>query len=213
MKALVAALLFLAACEPAKAPPKPVPSAQDLANRGLPWPPVVGQPYPDLTLLDADGASMKLSSLKGKVLLIEPIGMTCPACNAFAGANRPEIGRFEGIAPQDRVLSAGEIFAEYEVDPTSPGLAYVHLLLYGMKNQGTTPDDARRWSAHFKPGGFKNRLVLAAGQGMVNKDSAALIPGFQLVDKNFILRYDAAGHHPKNGWGELFPAIPRLLRE
>lgn len=155
MKGIAAALaLILAACacEPAQPPPmpsherapKPPTTPQDLANKPLPWPPLVGQPYPDLTLTDGAGGSVLLSGFKGK--------------GAFA-------------------------------------------------------DDARRWAAHFKPGGFKNRPVLSAGQGMISKASAELIPGFQLVDKNFILRYDAAGPHMKHGWHELFPAIPRLLAE
>lgn len=40
------------------------------------WPPVSGETYPDLELQDFRGQTVKLSSLEGKVLLIEPIGMT-----------------------------------------------------------------------------------------------------------------------------------------
>ncbi len=39
-----------------------------------------------------------------------------------------------------------------------------------------------------------------------------LIPGFQLIDRDFVLRYDASGHHPRDSlWDDLLPAIPRLL--
>lgn len=40
------------------------------------WPPVEGRPYPELELRDFRGETVKLSSFRGKVLLIEPIGMT-----------------------------------------------------------------------------------------------------------------------------------------
>src|SRR5579885_426641 len=53
---------------------------------GFAWPPVNGQAYPDLKLLDQDGHEVALSSFKGKVILLEPVGMTCAACNAYSGA-------------------------------------------------------------------------------------------------------------------------------
>ena len=40
------------------------------------WPPQAGQPYPELALLGLDGETVHLSDYRGKVLLIEPIGMT-----------------------------------------------------------------------------------------------------------------------------------------
>lgn len=40
------------------------------------WPPTLAEPYPDLDLLDHRGELVQLSSFKGKILLIEPIGMT-----------------------------------------------------------------------------------------------------------------------------------------
>jgi hypothetical protein len=40
------------------------------------WPPKCGERYPDLELLDHRGAPVRLSTYAGKLLLIEPIGMT-----------------------------------------------------------------------------------------------------------------------------------------
>ena len=40
------------------------------------WPPKLDEPYPDLVLQDYQGERVELSSFRGKVLLIEPIGMT-----------------------------------------------------------------------------------------------------------------------------------------
>ncbi|MBI3928653.1 MAG: redoxin family protein [Armatimonadetes bacterium] len=53
---------------------------------------MVGKPYPDLKLVNQDGNTVELSRFKGQVLLVEPVGMTCPACNAFAGAH--DVGPF-----------------------------------------------------------------------------------------------------------------------
>jgi len=39
-----------------------------------------------------------------------------------------------------------------------------------------------------------------------------VIPGFQLVDRDFILRSDATGHRPANDlWKHLLPMVPQLL--
>ncbi|MFT5051226.1 MAG: cytochrome oxidase Cu insertion factor (SCO1/SenC/PrrC family) [Chlamydiales bacterium] len=40
------------------------------------WPPTRGEAYPDVALLDHRGDEVQLSSFKGKVLLVELIGMT-----------------------------------------------------------------------------------------------------------------------------------------
>ena len=40
------------------------------------WPPQPGEEYPDLTLRSLDGEEVSLAAYRGKVLLIEPIGMT-----------------------------------------------------------------------------------------------------------------------------------------
>lgn len=40
------------------------------------WPPAAGEEYPGVQLTGLDGASVNLADYRGKVLLIEPVGMT-----------------------------------------------------------------------------------------------------------------------------------------
>lgn len=207
--ALLSAAFLLGACKPAPAPPQE--SAVDAANRKLDWPPRIGEPYPDPELVDPDGKIVRLSSFKGKVLLIEPIGMNCPACIRLAGAAKPGIGPFEGHAPEKGEHSAEDYFSWFEVDGESEQLVVVHLLLYNLAMQGPTAADAKRWREHFKVTG-KNRFVLAGGPGLINQGSYDMIPGFQLVDKDFILRHSAAGHRPIDSTETLLTATARLLR-
>lgn len=72
------ASLTLLACLAAACTPEPTAHETASAPPSLPfaWPPVLGQTFPDLQLQDAQGKPFELSSLRGKVLLIEPVGMT-----------------------------------------------------------------------------------------------------------------------------------------
>ena len=209
----VLVLLVLGACKPAAEPASKPPEASpmDAANRKVSWPPEVGRPYPDLTLLDGAVRTVRLSSYKGKVLLIEPIGMNCPACIRMAGAGKRGVGDFSGIAPESGSYDTDDYLSWFGVDPDDERFVYVHLLLYGLTMRGPTAEDARKWSEHFNIARHRNWVVLAGGEGMVNPASSNLIPGYQLVDKDFVLRYDAAGHKPRDSVDALFPAIADLL--
>jgi hypothetical protein len=56
--------------------------------------------------------------------------------------------------------------------------------------------------------------VLAGGPALRNQASYVMVPGFQLVDRKFVLRWDATGHNPRHDlYRELLPEIPKLLRE
>lgn len=178
------------------------------------WPPRVGEPYPDLELIDQTGQLVRLSSFKGSVLLIEPVGMTCPACQSFAGAHR--LGPYEGIAPQGGLPSIEELLPQYArgVSLSDDRIVFVQLLLYSMTMDAPTPEDARKWAQHFRVDRAKNHIVLAGTKEFIGQASYDMIPGFQLVDRNFILQVDATGHRPRhNLFTELLPAIPRLLEE
>jgi hypothetical protein len=178
------------------------------------WPPKVGEPYPDLELVDQTGQLLRLSSLKGSVLLIEPVGMNCPACQSFAGAHR--LGSYEGIQPQGGLPSIEELVPQYArgVSLSDDRIVYVQLLLYSMTMEAPTPEDARKWAQHFRADRARNHIVLAGTKEFIGQASYDMIPGFQLVDRNFILRVDATGHRPQhNLFSQLLPAIPRLLEE
>ena len=56
-------------------------------------------------------------------------------------------------------------------------------------------------------------LLLLGDQRYINQFSYDMIPGLQLIDKNFLLVCDATGHHPKSSlFGELIPSVSKLLK-
>lgn len=179
------------------------------------WPPQLGELYPDLELLNASGERVSIASLKGRVILVEPIGMDCPACNAFAGGNRPGVGGFQGASSQQGLPSVDEALRRYAgVDPDDSRLVHAQLLLYDMGRRGApTPELGRRWAEHFGVRG-PNRLVLIGEPYLIGPASYAMIPGFQLVDREGRLRFDSTGHRPQHDlWRELLPALAGLLDE
>ena len=188
------------------------------SGKTVDWPPEVGKPYPELELVDATGKIVKLSDFKGKVIVIEPIGMTCPACNAFAGGAKK--GGIKGMSVQGGTESIADYFPQYAggVSLHDDRIVFVSLLLFNLQMKGPTQEDAALWSDHFGLGEHKNTYVLAGGQELLARNvyraSYDLIPGLQLVDKNFILRSDAAGHNPRDSmWETLMPMVPKLLEE
>ena len=60
----------------------------------------------------------------------------------------------------------------------------------------------------------ENTVVLVGEDYLIGPASYRMIPGFQLIDRDFVLRYDATGHRPRHDiWRELMPALPSLLAE
>ncbi len=182
------------------------------------WPPQIDKPYPDLELVDHTGKIVKLSDFKGKVIVIEPVGMTCPACNAFAGGAKK--GGVKGMQVQGGTESYVEYFPQYTggVSLHDDRIVFINLILFNLQMQGATQEDAALWAEHFGLDKEKNTYVLAGGAELLAKPvyqaSYDLIPGIQLIDKNFILRSDATGHNPRDSaWNTLMPMVPELLKE
>ncbi len=179
-----------------------------------PWPPVIGKPFPDMELVDQDGKATRISEFKGKVILVEPVGMGCPACQAFSGANG-KVGVFKGGSAQGGLPSFDELLTKWgKVKPTDDKIVLVQLLLYDMSNQkAPKPEDGKAWAKHFGFTRKNNRVVLVGTDKLVNKASYDMIPGFFLIDKQFVLRSDATGHQPKdNMYDKLAPMIAKLLK-
>jgi hypothetical protein len=181
------------------------------------WPPRVGERYPNLRLLNSRGERIALDSLAGRVILVEPIGMDCPACNAFAGGNRPGASGFQGVQPQGGLPSVEEMLDTYAkgVSLSDDRIAFVHLLLYRPGRDGPPKvATARLWAEHFGVEESEDTLVLVGEPYLIGPASYNMIPGFQLIDADFVLRFDASGHHPKHDlWRELLPALPSLVEE
>ncbi len=176
------------------------------------WPPQYGKPYPDLALLNYDGSTVHLSDFRGKVVIIEPIGMTCPACNAFAGTEKH--GAMPGIEVGN--MPSFEEDFQREIPQSSyddPQIIHISLLLYNLSMQGPSVDDAKVWAEHFKIAGRPNHYVLAGGKELVNQASYDMIPGFHLIDKQGVLRSDAAGHTAHDSLLTLLKMVTTLLQE
>lgn len=174
------------------------------------WPPVVNQVYPELELCNLSGKKVKLSSYAGKTILLEPIGMSCPACQAFVGGNTK--GGMNGVSPQSDLSNVETLLSQQGVSASDPRLVRVQLLLYGPTMNAPTLAEAQAWAKHFDFGRRANEVLLIGDQRYINQFSYNMIPGFQLIDKNFILRCDACGHNPKsNMYTELMPMVKKLL--
>lgn len=177
------------------------------------WPPQKNRSYPDLKLVDQEGNVTRLSDFKGKVILVEPIGIPCQACVAFAGGH--EFGGFEGIAPQadlESIASYAEQFGNVRLDDDR--IVRVQLLLFNHAMQAPTQGDATAWAEHFQMQRSNNDVVLVGTPAMATKASREMIPGFQLIDKHFILRSDSTGHSPADDlYSELLPEIHELMAE
>jgi hypothetical protein len=154
------------------------------------WPPAVGQFYPSLVLKDQTGQVTTLSDFRGKVVLVELVGLTCRACHAFAGGNEPGMDRFRGIEPQ-RGLGSIEQYAQgyAKVSLDHPDIVFVQLVLYGMDGRSPpSEEDARAWATHFGMDRGQNEVVLIGDQRFISPETRRLIPGFHLIDESGILR-------------------------
>lgn len=177
------------------------------------WPPRVGEPFPDIPLIDQNGKAVKIGSFRGKVILVEYIGMNCPACQAFAGAH--DKGPLGKVRPQRGVPSIESLFPRYAGGASLDDrrIVFVQILLYDLSMGKPTQGDAKRWKRHFRTSGA-NPLVFVPREDLRGSASYKLIPGFQAIDKNFVVRLDSTGHHPQhNLYTELLPAVPELLDE
>ena len=179
------------------------------------WPPRIGETFPELELTSLSGEPLLLSSFKGKVLLIEPVSMSCKACQSFAGAdedNRGPLGADQGGAHQPGLSSLESYVHRFAgVDFDDPGLVYVQVLFYDL--QGKRPptlEEAKAWADHFdlnRP----NTVVAIADPKYISQTTRSMIPSFQLVDQDFQLRFDAGKAPRQDLYKELLPALKGML--
>lgn len=178
------------------------------------WPPQVGGFYPDLILTDQNGDRFQLSDLAGKVILLELAAVPCAGCQAFAGGNQR--GGFGGVNVQkglDSIHDYARRFAHVDL-AKDKNVVLIQLLLYGKSMSHPTEAEVKGWAEHFGMNRTKNQIVLRGDRSMVSRESYNMIPGFHLIDDNFVLRFDSSGHHPKHDlYRDLLPAMGQLVRQ
>jgi hypothetical protein len=176
------------------------------------WPPAVNQPYPDLVLYDYTGRRVQLSSFKGKIILVEPVGMPCGGCQAYSGAHKK--GALGGVAPQADLRSIDEYFplGTGGITLTDERIVFVQLVLYGPHLGAPTLAEGKRWAEHFGFDAKPNHIVLLGTPEMQSRASFDMIPGFHLIDRNFVLRGVNVGHDPHSDLNrDVLALVPKLL--
>ncbi len=176
------------------------------------WPPELNKTYPDFQLIDQEGAPTRLSEFKGKIILLEPIGMPCKACQAFSGGH--ERGGFQDIPSQPGLPSIEKSARRYGgFDLSDDRIVKIHLLLYGLDMRAPTAEDARAWAEHFGLERAKNEIVLAGLPSMIGDASYRMIPGLQLIDQDLVLRADSTGRSNQQHdlYRELLPRVRQML--
>ncbi len=180
------------------------------------WPPVVGQFYPNLVLKDQTGQATAIGDFRGKVVLVEVVGLTCKACHAFAGGNEPGKKRFRGIAPQpglDSIEQYAQGYAKVSLD--HPDIVFVQLVLYGIDGRSApSEEDARAWASHFGMDRNKNQVVLIGDERFISPQTRKLIPGFHLIDRSGILRAMSSNDPRHDSLHEsLLPKLASLVKD
>lgn len=136
--------------------------------------------------------------------------MSCPACQAFAGAG--SCGGLNGVSAQPGLPSADSLLSQRGIAAQDPALVRVQLLLYGPNMGVPSLKDGQDWAKHFDFTNRPNEILLIADARFQNQYSFNMIPGFQLIDKNFVLRCDSTGHNPKNDlYRDLLPMLKSML--
>ncbi len=211
---LLASTSALVGCPGSGRPPRaqPAPRPPQRAAPALPhaWPPAKGQPFPALELLDIHGASVQLSSLAGKVLIVEPVGLSCPGCQAYSGG--AHAGGFRGVEPQPGLLSIDDLLASRGIDPAHPDLVLVQLIFYDMSAAAApTVADARAWAEHFGLDRRPNTVVLVGDERYVSPETYSIIPGYYVVDRELQVVGDLTSATPPDDHDAVLGALAALL--
>lgn len=181
---------------------------------GAAWPPTLGKPFPNLVFTSHDGRKVRISDFKGKVVLVEPVGMSCQACNAFSGGH--EVGGIGDIAPQEGLGTLEEYLSTYGdgVSLENDDVVLVQILLYDLDMKALDIEDARKWVEHFGLDRNPNVYVVFSEKNLTNRASFLMVPGVQLVDKTSVVRFDSTGHRPRhNLYTQLLPGVRRYLND
>ncbi|PCJ97280.1 MAG: hypothetical protein COA45_10090 [Zetaproteobacteria bacterium] len=187
-------------------------------NENLPkiWPPKMNSVYPELELYDQAGKKFLLSSLSGRVIVLEYIDIASPTSQAQSGS--ATFGVYYGAKTQE-IDKQAQPFSKVISKVTNGAFQLpndnvyeLKIIIYGADGAAGSRDDAELWAEHFKLNESANVIVAVPSKDMRSDESQSLIRGFQLLDRNMILRVDSSGIMPKHNLQmTLAPLIPKLI--
>ncbi|HXG59869.1 MAG TPA: redoxin domain-containing protein [Planctomycetota bacterium] len=126
----------------------------------------VGKPAPDFTLPDTDGKSVKLSSFRGRIVVLEWINPDCPVCK--------------------RVFTTGVVRKMLEeVKAASPDVVYLPI----STTHYMTPD---RIAAYLKENGIDAKGLMDTDGKVGRIYDARTTPHLYVIDAQGVLRYAGA---------------------
>ncbi len=176
------------------------------------WPPTAGKAFPAVALQDHNGQAFDLAKLKGKPTLVEFIAMTCAGCQAWSGGNK--YGAYENLAVQKDLEDIETYFNTYTngLKLHSGKVNFVQLIIYNIALEAPRPFELQAWRKHFRLDQYPNTYIITGGKDLCNQASFEKIPGFLLLDKNLIVRFEALGHSPRHDlYRQLLPGVRALL--
>lgn len=177
--------------------------------RKVRWPPLVGEPFPNLELQALNGKTVNLAELRGEVWLLEFVRMANPASQAFAGAGKR--GAFRKARYQRNLKSIREYLKEYGggLRIGSPRFLYIQIFLYGFDTRPPSTELVREWKKHFaQPVDF----ALIGRKELLSAATVEHIPGFFLVDRDLTVLADSTGITPQDSlYFEVLPRLAQLL--
>ena len=174
-----------------------------------PWPPQLGYHYPEILFLTANGEKKAFADFKGRPILVEYVSMKSSSSQALAGAN--EKGSFSSI-PLNRNFQSLELyFPSYAGGINAGQIGLVQILLVNSRGGAVALADAQAWAKHFELEA-RGRTVLVGTSVLLRGEASQLLGGFQLLDKNLVVRGDATGERSKTLFSQVFPLIPRLAK-
>lgn len=194
-------------------------SGETYVNKNLPnpWPPRMNKQYPNIRLIDQAGKEFSLKDHKGKILVIEYVDMSSPKSQAQSGAHLS--GAYG--KPSQEIDKSTVPFSEVLRKNTNKKLLLPHkdimvvkIIVYGPNGEIPTKDNAQNWAGHFHLTLAEGNIVAVPEKDLRGEIGSELISGYQLVDKNFMLRVDSSGAMPKHNLEMTFiPLVSKLLQQ